>query len=259
MVRITSLVLVLQLIAVSATAAEWGDLHIRFTYDAEPPEPRALVVDKDVAVCGKTKLLDESLLVDKESRGIANVVVMLLKPKDGEVPVHESFEKTAKEPARIVSRNCRFEPHVLVMRTTQPLEFDNQDPIGYALKLELIANPSNSNLIPAGGPLRIALPKEEPHPVRVDCVIHPWMTAFVILRASPYASVSDKQGRVLLKNVPAGEWTFRVWHERAGYVKEVRQGERTIDWPKGRMTTTVKTGDNDLGEFLIPAEAFKRR
>jgi hypothetical protein len=94
-------------------------LHLRFTYDGEPPEPQALVADKDVAVCGKTKLLSESLLVDKESRGISNVVVMLLKPADGEVPVHESYEKTAKEPPRS-SRGTAASSAVLVMRTTQP-------------------------------------------------------------------------------------------------------------------------------------------
>jgi hypothetical protein len=237
---------------------EWGDLHLRFTYDGEPPGPRALVVDKDVAVCGKTKLLDESLLVDKEARGIANVVVMLLKPTDGDVPVHESYEKTAKEPAKIVSRNCRFEPHVLVMRTTQPLILDNPDPIGHIPRLELLSNPPTSALISAGGPIRLDLRNEEPSPVRLECSIHPWMSASVIVRGNPYASASDKQGDVTLKSVPAGEWTFRIWHERAGNVKQVHQGEKVRDWPRGRMKLTIKPGKNDIGEFKIPADAFKR-
>jgi len=257
--RNIGLAFVVQLMAASAPAAEWGDLHLRFTYDGEPPEPRTWVADKDVAVCGKTKLLDESLLVDKESRGIANVVVMLLKPAEGEVPVHESYEKTAKEPAKIVSRGCRFEPHVLLMRTGQSLEIGNEDPIGHNPKLELFANPSTSGLIPARGPLRLEFQKEEPSPVHLECSIHAWMSAYVIVRGNPYAAASDKQGNVTLKNVPAGEWTFRIWHERAGYIKEAHQGEETLNWPKGRMKLTVKLGRNDLGDVQIPADAFTLR
>ena len=257
--RLTSLVLVIQLIAGSVTAAEWGDLYLQFKYDGRPPEPRALVVDKDVAVCGKTKLLDDSLLVDKESRGIANVVVMLLKPKEGEVPVHESYENTAKDPAKIISRNCRFEPHVLVMRTTQPLILENSDLIGHNPRLKLFSNPPTSSLIPVGGPIRFDIRNEESAPVHLECSIHAWMSAYVIVRGNPYASASDKQGSVTLKKVPAGEWTFRIWHERAADLKHVHQGDKTLDWPKGRMKLTIKPGENDLGEILIPAVAFERR
>jgi hypothetical protein len=251
--------LAMQIMAASAAAAEWGDLHLRFKYDGEPPEPRTWVADKDVAVCGKTKLFDESLLVDKETRGIANVVVMLLKPVDGEVPVHELYEKTAKEPAKIVSRNCRFEPHVLVMRTTQPLILDNPDPIGHVPRLELFSNPPTSALMSAGGPIRLDLRNEESSPVRLECSIHAWMSAYVIVRGNPYATASNKQGHVTLKNVPAGEWNFRIWQERAANLKQVRQGDKTLKWPKGRVKLTIKPGENDLGEILIPADAFNRR
>src|SRR5687768_14678514 len=128
--RFASLLVVVLIMAAPAGGSEWGDLRMRFTYDGEAPAPRALTVDKDDAVCGKKKLLDESLVVDKESRGIANVVVMLLKPADHELPVHESYQGSSSEPARIVSRGCRFEPHVVLMRTTQPFHWDNEDPVG---------------------------------------------------------------------------------------------------------------------------------
>ena len=249
------------LAAVPAQAAEWGDLHLKFKYDGEPPEPRTWEADKDVVVCGKTKLLDESLLVDKKSRGIANVVVMLLKPQDGEVLVHESYETSAAEPAKIVSRNYRFEPHVLVMRTTQPFHCDNLDPIGHNPALSPVANASAvaSLPIPIDGKLRLGFLNEEPDPFPIGCNIHPWMSAVVVVRGNPYVALSDKRGDVTLKNVPAGEWTFRVWQERAANLKQVRLGDKTLDWPKGRMKVTIKPGENDIGEILIPASAFKLR
>jgi hypothetical protein len=258
MERTAVTILLISSLSASASGAEWGDLRLRFTYDGEPPAIRELDADKDQVVC-KEKLFDESLLVDKESRGIANVVVMLVPPNAGDVPIHESYAKTAAEPATIVARKCRFEPHVRVVRSPQVLILDNQDPIGHNPKLELLRNPLTSALIPAGGPIRIMLSKEEPDPVRLDCSIHAWMSAFVIVRANPYAGVSDKEGRVTLKKVPTGEWTFRIWHERARNVQEAQQGDQTMKWAKGRMQFTVKPGENDAGDFRLPAKLFNRR
>ena len=107
------------------------------------------MADKDQAVCGKKKLLDESLVVDKESRGIADVVVYLLQPEGRDVPVHASYKEKAREPAKMVIRDCRCEPHVLLMRTTQPLHLDSNDPIGHNANLQASANALFSQIVPA--------------------------------------------------------------------------------------------------------------
>lgn len=259
MTRILGVSLLVHVIATSAAAAEWGDLQMRFTYVGEPPEPRVWAADKDVAVCGKTKLLDESLLVDKESRGIANVVVMLVNSVDREVPVHESYEKSAAEPAKIVSKNCRFEPHVPLMRTSQRFRWDNTDPIGHNPNINPRVNQSTSLVVPAIDRIELAFPKEEPDPVRLDCNIHPWMSAWIIVRENPYVSLSDKQGKVTLKSVPAGEWSFRIWHERAGHIRSARQGDKLVEWPRKGLQLTIKPGENDAGEFQLAAKLFERR
>ena len=218
-----------------------------------------LVVDKDLEVCGKRKLFDESLVVDKESRGIANIVMILLKPARGELPVHESYGKSPTEPAKIVSRNCRFEPHVLLMRTSQPFHLVNEGLVGVNPKLEVFANPATSALVPASGRIELDLSKEEPGPVRLECSIHGWMSAIVIVRGdNPYSAVSDKQGHVKLQNVPAGEWTFRLWHERT-LITQARRGDKTVDWPRGRMKLTIESGTIDLGAFRLPAKMFERK
>jgi hypothetical protein len=41
------------------------------------------------------------------------------------------------------------------------------------------------------------------------------MSAYVIVTETPYFAVTDKAGNFVLKNVPAGRYVLKVWHEKA--------------------------------------------
>ena len=81
------------------------------------------------------------------------------------------------------NKNCRFEPHVMVMSTSEKLVIKNSDPVGHNSKLEPVKNPAFNSLIPAGQQVDDPLSKEETLPVKVGCSIHPWMGAWIIVRA----------------------------------------------------------------------------
>jgi hypothetical protein len=38
----------------------------------------------------------------------------------------------------------------------------------------------------------------------------------VVVASHPFYALTDAQGRFKLDNVPAGQYTVRVWHERLG-------------------------------------------
>ena len=42
------------------------------------------------------------------------------------------------------------------------------------------------------------------------CNVHPEMEAYI----DPYFSVSKKDGSYIIKNVPAGKYAVKIWHER---------------------------------------------
>ena len=232
----------------AAPAVEgWGTLRGKFVFDGTPPTPAKLNITKDVAVCGKHNLIDESLLVDK-SGGVQNVVVYV---RSKGVKVHPDLVKSANERVILDNKGCRFDPHVLVMQTGQPLTVKNSDPVGHNSNIQPIGDTAINPLLPAAGDYEQKFTRAQTIPVPVTCNIHPWMTGYILPRDNPYAAVSNPDGSFEIKNLPAGELEFQAWHEKAGYI--------SIDtWDKGRFTQTIQPGDNDLGVKKLPATLFSK-
>jgi hypothetical protein len=59
---------------------------------------------------------------------------------------------------------------------------------------------------------------KRPEIIRVDCDLHPWMRAWVVVAEHPFYALTNDQGEFTLANVPAGQYTIQVWHERLGTV-----------------------------------------
>ncbi len=239
----------------TAGADETGDLKIRFQYDGKAFTPKPIDVNKDVEFCGKHGLLNEALVINKENNGIKNVVVYVYTGRGG--------SKLAKsEPANnthtLANENCRFEPHILITQTGDTLKVTNPDPVGHNANINFFNNKAQNVMVPSGQEQSIALEKDEPAPIPVDCNIHPWMKAYVLVLDHPFAAVSDENGDLTIKGLPAGkkELVFRVYHE-AGAINEVEIDGKKEDWKRSRFEVEIKPGMNDLGTVVVPADALK--
>ncbi len=236
-------------------AADWGDLTIQFQLSGKAPAAKAIKADKDVEVCGKHKLVDESLVVGPNG-GIANVFVYLKSEKP--VAVHPDYEKASSTEVVLDNKGCRFEPQAAFLWTKQTLLLKNSDPVGHNTKIEFLSNPPINPILPANGALKQTVKKEERMPTSVSCSIHPWMQALVLVRENPYGGVTNEEGKLTIKNVPAGKWQFAVWHKRTGWIREASDASgKAVKWPKTGPEFTVKAGGTDLGVFKIDAGAFK--
>src|SRR2546423_3328007 len=80
----------------SAFAEDWGTIKGRFVYVGKAPVPEKIKVEKDVEICGKHPLVNESLVVSKDG-GVKNVVVFLRTEKGAKLAVHPDYAKTAKD------------------------------------------------------------------------------------------------------------------------------------------------------------------
>jgi plastocyanin len=193
--------------------------------------------------------------------GIANhVVANYATPLGGKKPdVPESYKKDEAAKVELDNSKCRFEPHVLIVRTSQTLVLQNTDAIGHNVKADLLSNSPFNDLIPAGAKIEKKLVKEEKVPMTCSCSIHPWMRGYLVVRDDPYAAVTDSEGNFEIKNLPAGKWTLRVWHEMPGFVTDVTVGGKSVKWAKGQVEVTIEDGkDFDFGEIKVSRTALAK-
>ena len=235
-------------------ADDWGTLSGRFIFDGKAPAPEAITPNKDLEVCGKHPLVDESLVVGPDG-GLANVFVWV---RTKNVKVAPEYEKTAKDKVVLDNHNCRFEPHALAMRTTQQLEVKNADPVAHNTNADLQVNAPFNGIIPAGSSNDMTLAAAETVPAKISCNIHPWMLGYLLVRPDPYFAVSDKDGKFQIKDLPAGtELEFQVWHEKPAYVKKASIDGKDAGWKNGRFKYTIKPGENNLGDIKLDPAQFK--
>lgn len=244
--------------SLSVQAAGWGNVKGKFVYDGTAAAPTAIKPDKDAAVCGKHPLFDESLVVSKDGE-IANIVVGLFLKAGAKKPeVHADFEKDAGQEVTFDNTNCRFEPHVVFVRTNQKLILTNTDTVGHNVKADLLNNAPFNDLLPPGGKLPKTLKAEEKLPVSCSCSIHPWMKGFLVVRDDPYASISNEKGEFEIAKLPAGKWTLRVWQEKSGFIEEVNVGGKATKWAKGQVDVTIEDGKTfDFGTIKVSPKEFK--
>ena len=233
----------------------WGSIKGRIIYSGDAFEPAKITVERDPAVCGVGGQVDESLVVSPKNRGIRNIAIWL--ETRAAIPVHPDFKEPPTKAPVLDNRNCRFEPHMLAVRTGQVLELTNSDPVAHNAAVYARRNMPFSEIIPMNQPLQKKFAKFEALPVRVDCSIHPWMKAWLIVSDHPYVAVTGEDGSFEIQNIPVGEWKFRFWHERPGYIQSLVSDGTPVPLEKGNWVMNI-TADKtqDLGDLIAPAEQF---
>lgn len=241
--------------AATAPATEsWGNLTITFRYDGEPPQPEKIQLDKDPAA-RREPLYDESLLVHKQNRGVANVVAYLLNALPAQ-RINWSAAPPKNSVVQFTSEQLQFKPHICVMRTDQRLLLVNQDAAGHAPNFGWIY--SSPFAYSMGETYRVGTGAAEKLPINIGCSIHPWESAWLVMRDNPYCGVSDENGKLVIKNLPLGEWTFQLWHERTRGLAKGRLAGNDVVWDQGHIKVRIAEGENDLGIAELPAELFRR-
>ena len=250
-----ALCLVVSGLSTTTNAADWGDLTGTITVDAAAKVPTQQPINptKDAEVCGKHQLVDESIIVNSENRGFADILVYVYASKGPKPPIHPDYEETANAKVSLDNVGCRYEPRVTLLRTTQTLVIGNKDPIGHNTKIDTFKNSPINPIIPAGSELEQKFPVAETRPSPVGCNIHPWMAATLMIQDHPYMAVTDEDGKFTIEKLPAGKWTFQFRHPMKGYLTAVSVNNKKEKWSKGRTELEIKPGANDLGNIVVSA------
>jgi hypothetical protein len=235
------------LAAVAPAADEWGTIEGQFVFEGDIPELKPLITKgdagvKDAPVCAVNGVPDETLIIDPESRGIANIFLYIRKaPKQ----IHPDLKNSAEKEVVFDQAGCKFLPHTLILRTDQTILVKSGDPISHNTHTHPFRYKSENLVISAndrkGVPLQIKESQLATPPVKVTCDIHPHMIAWWMVSDHPYVAITDSYGKFKIENLPAGEHEFRVWHEKLLYVN---CAEFKRDWKitvEGGKSTTLPT------------------
>lgn len=221
-----------------------------FRLTGSPPSlPPLRVQGDDMAVCAPGGQLppNEAVVVGPNG-GIKNVLIYLDSdiPLDNPKWIHPSYAATRDAVVEFDQENCIFLSHVFAMRTTQKMKILNSDPIGHNTNIQPLrgANPFNQT-IPGNGFVMHEPGGESADPFPVSCSIHPWMSAYMITRDSPYFAITDENGNFEIANLPAGvDLEFRVWQERAKFLSNVTLNGSSATWKRGKFELNFQPGEN---------------
>lgn len=198
-----------------------GTLVGQILYDGAAPTlpPRmaaGLITGSDKAVCSKKgDIPDESLVVDPETNGVANVFVFLdRRPKW--LDEKPEWDPDVTLPG-IDQEFCVFKPHALIARTGKFI-LKNSDDVNHNVKSGFPTVAFNPNL-PKDATFEVTFRRAEKQPYPSSCALHAWMVFYTLVVDHPYAVVTDEKGMFRIPNLPQGTHEFRIWHERGGMLE----------------------------------------
>lgn len=217
-----------------ATAAHckepgWGTLRGRVKCDYYAPiGPLAGFDPNKDALCPK-QMLDESLVINQESRGLKNVLVFT---RPTPTRIHPRFDDGLKKEVVLSANCCRFTPRICVVwRLRQTLVMRNEDGLvhNFVGVFDRSSPPFNVLLTAETGRFEYAkFQRALIRPSEMFCNIHPWMKAYVLAIDSPYFALTDEHGKFEIADLPADEeLSFYFWHERYEFFTPAGKQERT--------------------------------
>lgn len=163
-------------------------------------------------------ILDESLLIDDESRGVANVMVWPLEVDS----IHPRYQSREPDPIDMSVLDGQLAPRVVHIGTKQAIRFRATKGSLTNILIEPRRNDSINVLVPEQTWAGITLPGfqfAEHRPLKLTSNLHPWITGWIKVSDHPYGGVSDSRGMFQINWLPAGEYRFAVWHEQTGFLE----------------------------------------
>ena len=189
-----------------------GTLKGKITYSAEVQLAKSFKTGKYKKACGP-EVPNEKLLVN--DKNLENVVVSVEGKNLGGTPGKYTLDQ----------KNCRYVPHVMAMMKDSELKIHSSDPINHNLHTYSFDNdPVNIMFLPNQDNYEQEF--EEPEIIKVECDLHWWMTAWIIVTDNSFFDISGQEGTFEIPNLPPGKYTINAWHEILGSKSQtVKVGE----------------------------------
>lgn len=193
-------------------AATAGTIQGKIVYHGAVPKPRVISMDADAAceqANGNKTVYDEPVMVSKDG-GLANVFVYIKSGLEG-----KKFE-APKQQIELDQHGCMFVPHILGIQAAEPIDIKNSDKVAHNIHTMPKNNREFNDEQAPGAPDAVHKFARTEVMVPVKCNVHQWMHAYIGVVENPYFEVTGRDGSFELKNVPPGDYTVAIWHEKLG-------------------------------------------
>jgi plastocyanin len=209
-IRILCLVGLSTFYAPATDVASAGTIKGSVRYAGAPTPKKKFPVTIDQYLCGTEKEAGDLTL--SPTNGILNAVVMLQGVPAG--------SKGPSQPTTVKmdQKQCEFVPRVVVVPTGGTVEFLNSDRLLHNVRSNGRENSPFNRAQPHARTIAIAF--KSPEILRVDCDLHSWMRAWVVVTEHPFYAITSEDGEFVFDNVPPGKYTLQVWHESLGRMNQ---------------------------------------
>jgi plastocyanin len=163
-----------------------------------------------VACAAPRALAGDVLVTVKDAKGtaVADAVVSLVALDAPTAPA----PTPPAEPVVIAQEGQEFDPYVTPVVAGTRVSFPNRDKIRHQVYSLSKTKPFEIPLYGPGAGQTIVFDK--PGIVALGCNIHDWMSAYVVVLATPYFMKTPADGLARLAGLSPGRYRLDVWHPR---------------------------------------------
>ena len=158
------------------------------------------------SVSGEVELTNSKDVAVRKHKDYSGVVLWL-------EPMERHASSAAARRVEMLQKNKTFQPHVIAVSVGSTVDFPNFDLIFHNAFSNFSGQPFDIGLYPPHTSRSVTF--THPGIVRVFCNIHSTMSAIIAVVNTQWYAVTTANGKYSIANVPAGEYHFRLFHERA--------------------------------------------
>lgn len=194
------------------------------------PDPKETELEK--RICGESQKANKYIL--SPANEVKNVLVIVEDVQKGKA--------APKTDLVIDNHKCYFEPIVGIAYKGANFKIKNSDELLHNTNLGMLLTETTRRSV-----YNLALPNKDQvitKPVRsagliiVKCDAHEWMRGYVYASEHPYVAITDASGNFEIKDLPAGKYKVRIWHE--GFKEVTKTVEVSSGKPSGLDATLSK-------------------
>jgi plastocyanin len=201
------------------TVSDGGTIVGEVKYAGDPPAPEKIDVTKDANICGADPKVSPALVVGA-NKGIKDVVASLPSIQKG-----KALGKPEKPPV-LDQKSCEYHPYAQIIPVNTTLEVTNSDDVLHNIKTSG-GSKTSFNIAQPKFKRKLTYDFKNPEIVQVECNVHGWMNAIIVVEDNPYDALTDANGSFKITDVPPGKYTVKVWHSKLGeQTKEVTVGPK---------------------------------